>query len=361
MLVDLEDYAILKKGSMITKKRTLEGDIPVIAGGKKPAYYHNRYNRAKNCITVSSSGAHAGYVHYHAEPIFASDCITIESTSRRLSQKFLYHLLKSRQNEIYAMQSGGAQPHVYVRDFKGFRIALPPIETQKKVVQTLDNYGVKERDLRIELQKEIDFRKDQFDFYRDLILEINTKERRNNLGGGVSQFKLGDLCVIKSGDQINMKQILDQPGKFPVINSGKEPLGYIDRWNTANDPIGVTSHGAGVGSITWCDGRYFRGSLNLSCRIKEVSAIIYRYLFFVLRSSHYQIKELSLTGSIPYLTKTKLEALEIKVPSIQVQRKIVLILDELTACYEGLMSELEVERNARIDQYEYFRNKLLTF
>lgn len=149
-------------------------------------------------------------------------------------------------------------------------------------------------------------------------------------------------------------------GKYPVRDSGREPLGYIRHWNTENDPIGIASRGS-VGYVSWNEGRYYRGNLNYSCTIRDKDKVFARFLYYLLKAMRTEIRELCTFDGIPALNKGKLEKLEVRIPSLSKQRKIVLILDELTACYEGLMSELEVERNARIDQYEYFRNKLLTF
>jgi type I restriction enzyme M protein len=139
-LVFLKDFADLKRGTSITKKDITEGDIPVIAGGQKPAYFHNKSNRGSNCITVSSSGAYAGYVAFHSNPIFVSDCFTIETNNTNLNQKFLFYLLKSKQELIYSFQTGGGQPHVYAKDFDKFKIPLPAIEIQNQIVEELDGY-----------------------------------------------------------------------------------------------------------------------------------------------------------------------------------------------------------------------------
>ena len=85
---------------------------------------------------------------------------------------------------------------------------------------------------------------------------------------GVDVYNLGDLCVIKTGDAISKINIQNNIGIYPVINSGKEPLGFINRYNVENDPIGVTSRVANVGYITWHEGKYFRGPLNYSVTIK---------------------------------------------------------------------------------------------
>ena len=75
----LSQICEVKKGQSITKKKITKGTIPVIAGGQQPAYYHNEPNRTGQTITVSASGAYAGFINFFEEPIFASDCSTIKS------------------------------------------------------------------------------------------------------------------------------------------------------------------------------------------------------------------------------------------------------------------------------------------
>jgi type I restriction enzyme M protein len=139
-LVVLKDLTDIKRGTSITKKDITEGSIPVIAGGQKPAYFHNKFNRKSNCITISSSGAYAGFVNFHNQSIFASDCFTIETNSKKLNQKFLFYLIKSKQDFIYSFQSGMGQPHVYAKDFDDFKIPLPSLEVQNEIVKELDAY-----------------------------------------------------------------------------------------------------------------------------------------------------------------------------------------------------------------------------
>ncbi len=139
-LVKLIDFTEIKRGTSITKKDITEGSIPVIAGGQKPAYFHNKFNRKSNCITISSSGAYSGFVNFHNQPIFASDCFTIETNNKKLNQKFLFYLIKSKQDFIYSFQSGMGQPHVYAKDFDDFKIPLPSLDVQNEIVKELDAY-----------------------------------------------------------------------------------------------------------------------------------------------------------------------------------------------------------------------------
>jgi len=125
----LGSFAPPKKGQSITKAKTVEGTIPVVAGGQEPAYFHNVSNREKNVITVSASGAYSGFVNYWDKPIFASDCSTIRSTKEKeFPTKLIYFYLKFIQTEIYRLQRGSGQPHVYPKDLK--KIKLPVLSSK---------------------------------------------------------------------------------------------------------------------------------------------------------------------------------------------------------------------------------------
>ncbi|QLC50207.1 restriction endonuclease subunit S [Methanolobus zinderi] len=135
----LGDIAEIKKGSTITKNTIVEGNVPVIAGGRAPAYFHNEANRDGETITVSASGAYAGFVNYFNNPIFASDCSTIKpKESENLSAKFLYWNLRAHQNQIYALQKGGGQPHVYPKDLRTLNLPISTPQIQHKIVSILE-------------------------------------------------------------------------------------------------------------------------------------------------------------------------------------------------------------------------------
>ena len=122
----------IEKGKSITKSKIEEGDIPVIAGGKTPPYYHNKYNYNFPCITISASG-YAGYVWFHDYKIWASDCHVIYTDNKRYNIKFLYHYLKNIQDLIYYLQVGGVQKHVYAKDLIKLNIPNITIEEQEKI------------------------------------------------------------------------------------------------------------------------------------------------------------------------------------------------------------------------------------
>lgn len=180
----------------------------------------------------------------------------------------------------------------------------------------------------------------------------------------VEWIALGDVTLIKTGQAVSKQAISTNPGQYPVINSGKEPLGFIDKWNTDNDPIGITTRGAGVGSITWQEGKYFRGNLNYSVTIKDSANLEVRYLYHLLHQMQSAIQSLCTFDGIPALNAGSLKGLEIPIPcpdnpekSLAIQAEIVRILDAFTA----MTAELTAELNMRKKQYNYYRDQLLSF
>lgn len=175
-------------------------------------------------------------------------------------------------------------------------------------------------------------------------------------GAEVEWKPLGKVTDIKTGQSVSKNIIAQNPGIYPVINSGREPLGFINEWNTENDPIGITTRGAGVGSITWQEGKYFRGNLNYSVTIKSEYELNVRFLYHILLHFQKEIHNLCSFTGIPALNASELKKLEIPIPPLPVQTEIVRILDALTALTSELTSELTLRRK----QYEYYREKLLS-
>lgn len=121
----LGEIAEFKRGKTITKKEIIEGDVPVVAGGLEPAYYCNKSNTDKRVVTVSGSGANAGFTRMYFEKVWASDCSFVDCSSTRYLH-FVYCYLIANKTSIDNMQKGAAQPHVYAKDINAMDILVPP-------------------------------------------------------------------------------------------------------------------------------------------------------------------------------------------------------------------------------------------
>lgn len=146
----LGEIALFKRGKTITKSQAQEGTIPVVAGGLAPAYYHNKANTTAPVITVSGSGANAGFTRLYNVDVFASDCsfADIETTPFIY---FIYCYLKENKASLDALQKGAAQPHIYAKDINALELAIP---TEDKLENFCDLVSPYFKKVKI-LQKQI--------------------------------------------------------------------------------------------------------------------------------------------------------------------------------------------------------------
>jgi type I restriction enzyme S subunit len=120
----LGELVCFKRGKTITKKEVIEGNIPVVAGGTEPAYYCNKSNTGNRVITISASGANAGYIRMYFEKIWASDCSFIDCSMTNYFH-FIYCYLIANKIAIDNLQKGAAQPHVYPKDINALALCCP--------------------------------------------------------------------------------------------------------------------------------------------------------------------------------------------------------------------------------------------
>ena len=135
----LGQLAEFKRGKTITKKDAIEGVIPVVAGGLEPAYYCNKSNTADRVITVSGSGANAGFTRMYFENVWASDCSFVDASTTPFLH-FIYCYLKDNKTTIDNMQKGAAQPHVYAKDINSLELCVPIESVLKSFEGTASKY-----------------------------------------------------------------------------------------------------------------------------------------------------------------------------------------------------------------------------
>jgi type I restriction enzyme M protein len=321
--VDLFTVCEFKRGTSITKKDVTDGDIPVIGGGQQPSYYHNQSNRKSNTITVSSSGAYAGFVNFYPYPIFASDCFTIEPKDLTLLDvKYLFHFIKSRQKEIYGFQVGGAQPHVYPKNFVDFQIPLPPIEVQQAIVAEIESY-----------QKIIDGARQVVENYKPMLIPKNDwgkytiRELCENIQYGLSE----KLNTNKDGYKtFRMQEMKDGI----LFDNGKMKYSDIDKKSFLKYKLGVgdvlfnrtnSIEHVGRTGIFILEGEYAFASYLIRLKIK-IEIIIPRFLNYIMNTPEFQ------TGIKQFATRAVGQAninaqslgnYEVYIPSLKIQKEYV--------------------------------------
>ena len=358
----LKECTEMKRGTSATKSTLSEGKIPVISGGREPAFYCDTYNRDGETITVAGSGAGAGYVQYWNIPIFVNDAFSIKG-NEGVDTKYIYHYLLNIQEQIYATKKGGGVPHVHVSSIENFTIPIPPFPVQEEIVRILDNFT----DLTAELQAELQARAKQYEYYRDTLLTF---------GDDVSKVKLADIIKSSCSGATPTKGKTEyyEGGTIPWLrtqdvkfNEITETDSYITelavqktgaKWIPENCVI-VAISGATAGR---CAINKFKTTTNQHCLNMEIdeAKALYKYVFYCVCNSYEELISKK-QGARGDLNASIVKELEIYLPSLEEQKQIVHILDNFNNLVNDINDGLPAEIEARQKQYEYYRNKLLTF
>lgn len=300
-MVMLKDICEIKKGASITKRDITDGNIPVIAGGQQPAYFHNIANRFGEVITVSSSGAYAGYINFFEIPIFASDCTTIQPLDKKIINcKYLFYLIKAKQEYFYSLQQGGGQPHVYGKDFGFLQIPLPPLSFQLELVNKIESY-----------QSIINGARQVVENYKPQI----------NIAANWDIKLLSEVCEITTG-KLNANQA-DENGIYPFFTCSKD-IFRINKYAFDCEAILLSGNNAS-GDF---DVKHFKGKFNAYQRtyiitIKNGIKLDYELLKNYLENYLGILKSKSIGGLTKYLTLGMIQELNIPLPPLEEQKQIV--------------------------------------
>ena len=357
----LGDVAELKRGEAVTRKEVVEGQVPVIAGGREPAYYIDRSNRRGETIVIAGSGAYAGFVSFWDEPIFVSDAFSIVVDRSVLQPRFVYHWLSGRQEAIHALKSGGGVPHVYPKDVAKLRCPVPPLEVQREIVRILDQFTT----LEAELEAELEARRTQYAHYRTHLLSYESLAAR----GPVNVIELRDVGVVRMCKRIHKAETSIQ-GDIPffkISTFGGTPTSFIsaelygkykEKYPYPKKGDLLISAAGTIGQIVRFDGAdaYFQDS-NIVWLEHDGSIVLNRYLYYVYLNTRWTTDG----GTIKRLYNNRILQQQICVPPIETQIAIADLLDRFDALVNDISSGLPAEIAARRAQYEHYRDRLLSF
>ena len=357
----LGDVAELKRGEAVTRKEVVEGQVPVIAGGREPAYYIDRSNRQGETIVIAGSGAYAGFVSFWDEPIFVSDAFSIVVDRSVLQPRFVYHWLSGRQEAIHALKSGGGVPHVYPKDVAKLRCPVPPLEVQREIVRILDQFTT----LEAELEAELEARRTQYAHYRTHLLSYESLAAR----GPVNVIELRDVGVVRMCKRIHKAETSIQ-GDIPffkISTFGGTPTSFIsaelygkykEKYPYPKKGDLLISAAGTIGQIVRFDGAdaYFQDS-NIVWLEHDESIVLNRYLYYVYLNTRWTTDG----GTIKRLYNNRILQQQICVPPIETQIAIADLLDRFDALVNDISSGLPAEIAARRAQYEHYRDRLLSF
>ena len=267
-----------------------------------------------------------------------------------LENRFILHYLLSNhfQSVVEQQKTGSTISHLTQTLFSRLMIPIPPLEIQREIVRILDNFT----NLTAELTKELTDRKVQYAYYRNKFLYFDESS--------ASLKSIGDICNVVVGGEPPADCIKgeskDSSHMFPVWGNGKEAYGYSGTYKIDRDAVVISSIGANTGAVYYRKA-FFTPIIRLKVVMPKDNQLSSRFLFHVLSATAIKSK----SSSVPNMNANEIKAIKIPVPPLDVQNRIVNVLDNFEKICSDRNIGLPAEIEARQKQYEYYRDKLLTF
>ena len=369
----LGDFCEIKTGKGITKSdAVLGGTYPIISGGQSPMGYYHTFNREANTVTISRVGAYAGFVNYIKERFYLNDkCFSVIPASERVSTLFLFYTLKNMESKIKELQSEGGVPTINTTKVSNLEIPLPPFEIQEEVALILDRFA----EYAAELQAELQARKEQYEYYRDKLLSFNNI---NEGCASVTWMKMSEIGTFIRGKRFVRTDIVSNGvpcihygdmytyyGLYATQSKGRlrSELASKMRYAQKNDVVivaaGENKEDIGVG-LAWLGDE--PAAVHDACFIFR-SNLYPQYVSHYLRSNYYhkQIVKYVSEGKICSISAKGLGNAIIPIPAHEEQVRIATLLNKFDALVSDLVQGLPAEIAAVQEQYEYYRDKLLSF
>lgn len=300
------DYVIQNVKSFLNEENILEsqeikyGDICIAGSGE------TLEDIGKCAVFIDDEIGYAG-----------GDIIVFRSNENSLTLSYILNSDISKKQK-YRLGQGHSVVHIYSSQLQNLKIPVPPLPEQKKIADCLSTWdsAIEKQSALINALTE---RK------KALMQQLLTgKKRLPGFEGKWKEVKLGEICEIKKGSQINKIELSSNLG-FPVINGGIEPSGYHDDWNVAENTITISEGGNSCGFINFIKEKFWSGGhcytlQNLKININKI------FLFYFLKNSENQIMKLRVGSGLPNIQQKDIKNFEILLPKIEEQTAIAEIL-----------------------------------
>lgn len=350
-------------------KDTIKGDnkdekhvYPVWANGKEVYGYSSTYKIDKDATVISSIGANTGSIYFrkaYFTPIIRLKVLVPKNNN--LISKYLYYYLST----VTFVVKSSSVPNMNANEVKKLEIPLPPLEVQNEIVRILDTFTSHTAELQAELQA----RKEQYEYYRNKLLTFDENDER------VKWMTLGEVSVnVCSGGTPSTSNKKYYQGHIPWLRT--QEVDWKDVFYTkikiSEDAIKnssakiippncviVAMYGATAGKT--CINKIPLTTNQACCNLEINKDIaLYKYVYYWLYKEYYKLKALG-EGSQSNISGKKIKSYAIPIPPLSEQQRIISILDKFESLVNDLSEGLPAEIAVVQEQYEYYRNKLLTF
>ena len=352
----LEECCTLVKGKTPIQKAE-PGEYPlVVTTSERRTCSTYQFDKPTVCIPLISSRGH-GVASlnsvYYQEGKFALGnilCGVTPNDEDYLSAKFLFEYLNYKKDTLLVpLMKGGANVSMTVDSLKRVSVPVPPMQVQMEAVGVLNRFT----NLLMELNAELIARKTQYAYYRDELLQYKMPTK---------EYEVGEICEVSAGGDAPKEHFSKEKSdqyKVPIISNGcgiNALYGYTDVARVDKPAVTVAARGT-IGYAEYRDYPYFPIIRLITLIPRDDKQLNAKYLYYSLEGRHYKVP----TSGIPQLTVPVIKKEKVSIPPLDVQNRIVNVLDNFEKICSDLNIGLPAEIEARQKQYEYYRDKLLTF
>ena len=316
---ELSEVLIIKNGK--DYKSLNEGEYPVYGSGGIMTYV-DTYCYDKPSVLIPRKGS-IDKLYYVETPFWNVDTIFYtEINTSIVIPKYIYYCLQSLHLE--SLNTAGGVPSLTQSVLKKVKIPVPPLEVQAEIVKILDNFT--------ELTAELTARKKQYEYYRNKLLSFNN---------AVNIMPLSNIAKVFRGEYITKKGSVI--GDIPVILGGQEPAYYINKSNHEGEIVVVSRSGASAGFVSYWDEPIFLTD-GFGFEAKEDVAIP-KYIYYILKRKEKELNAMKRGAGVPHVSGELLSKVELPIPSIETQKRLIKVLDN----FEAICSDLNIGLPAEIE------------
>lgn len=364
---ELVDYEQPGNYIVSSTKYSDEYNIPVLTAGQTFILgYINEtdgvYKSSKDNPVIIFDDFTAAFKWVDFEFKVKSSAIKILTVNNTLTTiRYIYHVMG------FLNISSDEHKRLWIGTYSNIKVPVPPLEVQREIVRILDNFAIATTEIQQKLQEELAARQKQYEYYRDLLLTfkpnestiLNERTNELELSGTIRWMKLGDTCVLKAGKAISATEIsqnINDDYIYPCYG-GNGLRGYVKNYNQDGEHPIVGRQGALCGNVCNACNKFY--ATEHAVVVSPSALYNEKFLYYLLDFA--RLEQYKTAGAQPGLSVARLEKVVLPVPPLEVQQRIVDILDRFDALCNDISSGLPAEIEARQKQYEYYRDKLLTF
>lgn len=347
------------------------GTYPVLNGGINPSGFTEKYNEEKDTITISQGGASAGYVNWMDCKFWAgAHCFVVKPNNDILNNRYLYFLLKNSEQILMQAKYGAGIPGLNRDKVKNLIMPIPPLPIQEEIVRILDHFT----ELTASLQAELQARQEQYEYYRNkLFREHQMKVDYKHIGDimYISDYvSAGSFASIRENvdylshpDYAILLRFADFSSNFDrskFIYVNKQAYDFLHKSNLKPGDI-IMSNVGSCGASFSCPDLGQPMTLAPNSIVIKTSNNRFYYHWFQTEMAQKEITKIKSKSAMPKFNKTDFKKIKVPILPLPEQQRIVSILDKFETLVNDLSQGLPAEIAAVQKQYEYYRNKLLTF